>query len=913
MWVKVETFTGRGLDLIKLRQLKRLRWQFLLILIGYLPFYYSLLYLDITNNIIEISNILVYFIIVNIVVVSLLLFYSVKNVYSKDKQAFLFMFFFILFGGVLIIGWIDIVKNIYNKNGEVSSYYTTFKNVALLAKFFFVINLIWMNYRKYLKLNLIKHILETLLVVCIYVLYILEYFQTVSNNELILNLVDLGITYYIIIFIYLSYRKNILQGIIKGSPYLYFMVVGILLCITDMYASIYTLEDKWYVLGFFIGCVFYTFIVMVPLDSAREYTNGNYKIVDNITIRTYHSIKDTSVALLDATLFVYILNVMLFTKVEFSIFVIALLVISGRHILIGMQRDGDEYDLSDNVVFVDSLSKIKLYQLGIDRTDEMFTSSSRGVIIFDNEKNPLAYNKIVEEVLQEVTLEGIVKRFKSIDAAIVMDAVHLAYEGIPQEVSARELLDESSQNVYEVMIVPIWREEVVSGIEFIITDYRVKYTRKTSLSGLAYLDHTAYKANLDVFIESIEQNPKGVLVSIALIDYESLRNTQSNRIVNKIVLDFLSSIENIVPENTVIFHESEAGYILYMQETREKVLRICQKIYESNYWNMNILGSMIMQDISQGIIFYEDMDGTVEDWIHKVNLTRSISETNKVPFVIYEGEVKKQIESRYFIQNTLKDSMEKKELFMVYQPKVDSSTGKIVSLEALVRWLHPEKGFILPGEFIPVTEESNEISILGMYIFEEVVRQQVEWREQGIHVVPVAVNISTKQFKDINFLDKILNLYENYPLEKGDIAIELTERDDITEDLELIELLHRLREIGYDIQIDDFGAGKTVLASLAELPITTVKLDRSIVSRIEEPVHRQIVDSVKRIADLLGIAIVAEGVERIEEVQILRSLDCNIIQGYYYYKPLSVEEIAQLLIKQHEDIQKNIERIIHLY
>lgn len=254
----------------------------------------------------------------------------------------------------------------------------------------------------------------------------------------------------------------------------------------------------------------------------------------------------------------------------------------------------------------------------------------------------------------------------------------------------------------------------------------------------------------------------------------------------------------------------------------------------------------------------------------------------------------------------IQSNIDNNEFLIVYQPKINSITNQTTSLEALVRWNHPEKGLVLPSEFIPNLEESDDFDILNTWIFREVVRQQLEWKEQGMKVVPISINVGTKQLKDEDFLNLVLHLYKEQPLDIGDIAIELLERENIVENEELITLLHQLKDVGYDISIDDFGLGKTGVESLRNLPVTAITLDRSIISKIVEPEYQEAVIAIKQYADTLNIQVISEGVETQEEVEMLRMIGCTIIQGCYYYCPLPVEEVKKVLLEQNKVKGKNM-------
>lgn len=871
---------------------------FIAVVIGYVTFAIVVEATGLVTSMWDFSIIMMYFFMITAYLFLRLIYFSIRSVVRKKYNLF-HIGIYLIVGLIIMFSWGMIIRDYFQTgmNNTFYDYHDFYKSSLLVAKMFLVLMLIWFNFSKFSKIKTTKHILETILLISILTLFDSKYFL---QGKLEVDILDIAMTYYLAVYVFQSARKNLTSNSMRTSEFVIPGSLMLIVAFVDTYGRIHPFGDNVYTLGCFVACGLYTMVFFMLTEDIRYFHLTEYKIVDNLTLRAYISIKDTCTWALDIALLGFLLNINQFNTLEMSIFLIGLVSIVVRHVLIGFQRDADEYNFSNNVVYVGNFSKSKLFRLGIDRSDIIFSAIDSGVSVFDIDEERIAYNKKLLEIFEVDTPDEIYRLFNPIDFEMFKIKIEQAYEGNVQEVSIRQPISDSEQRVYDVVIRPIVVKREVQGIELSVVDYKSKYMKKASLSSLSLLGELIYEENRKVFLERIQEDidrgvTNGVLVSIAISNLESEKNFLPRHVLASFKLRLLDSIEKVVPRNSVIFYEAEATYDIYMRASKEEVFEICQKLHDENSWTKKVKGYTVIQEVTQSVFFYEDVDCPLENWIHRLHILRQMAENEVEPYLVYTGEYKKFLEMRHFIQSSIKESIANYEFFMVYQPKVDSTTNEVVSLEALVRWVHPKRGVIPPGDFIPIVEESNDIVVLGTWIFEEVVRQQIEWRKLGLKIVPISINVGTKQFYDKGFLDLILNLYNNYPLEVGDIAIELTERDDLLENRAFYDLLIKLKDIGYDIQIDDFGIGKTTIAALVELPVSTVKIDRSIISRVDEPKYRQIVSSLKQIADELEIEVVSEGVERKEEVEILTSLGCTNIQGYYYYHPLPSSEVKYLL------------------
>ncbi|MFD1956005.1 putative bifunctional diguanylate cyclase/phosphodiesterase [Paenibacillus thailandensis] len=251
--------------------------------------------------------------------------------------------------------------------------------------------------------------------------------------------------------------------------------------------------------------------------------------------------------------------------------------------------------------------------------------------------------------------------------------------------------------------------------------------------------------------------------------------------------------------------------------------------------------------------------------------------------------------ARLTLQHEMYRAIERKEFFLMYQPQYDLMTGTIIGVEALLRWMHPERGLIPPGEFISLAEESGMIVEIGEWVLQEACRQNKEWQDRGLPPMPVSVNLSIRQFLQQDLTERIAAILESTGLEPKYLDLEITES--MTMDVaHVARCLAELTKLGVGISIDDFGTGYSSFHYLKSFPIDRLKIDRSFVRDIQQdPSDAEIVAAIIAMAHNLNIQVIAEGVETEEQMEFLRKHQCDEMQGYYRSPPVSSQSIEQLL------------------
>jgi EAL domain-containing protein (putative c-di-GMP-specific phosphodiesterase class I) len=249
--------------------------------------------------------------------------------------------------------------------------------------------------------------------------------------------------------------------------------------------------------------------------------------------------------------------------------------------------------------------------------------------------------------------------------------------------------------------------------------------------------------------------------------------------------------------------------------------------------------------------------------------------------------------------NDLHRALERNEFELHYQPFVDLHTTTLLGVEALVRWRHPTRGLLPPGEFIPLAEDTGLIVALGYWVIAEACRQSVAWRELRRQAgeepwrLMMSINVSPRQLVERNFASRLLEIVNASGVDRDTLLLEVTETTVMRDPDHAIAVLESLKAQGMHICIDDFGTGYSSLSYLKRLPVETIKIDRSFVDGLgQDPEDTAIVQAVIGIADSLGLLCVAEGVETQFQVDALRALDCQIAQGFLFGHPLGVDRLA---------------------
>ena len=306
--------------------------------------------------------------------------------------------------------------------------------------------------------------------------------------------------------------------------------------------------------------------------------------------------------------------------------------------------------------------------------------------------------------------------------------------------------------------------------------------------------------------------------------------------------------------------------------------------------------------LSFGIYIAENSEYSVRHMLDRAGVAQKATKNNYKSHVSYFDEaLREQEEIEITIVSEMKRALENGEFKIYLQPKVDMRTGEIIGSEALVRWVHPEKGLISPRSFIPIFENNGFITELDYYIFATVSKQLDKWRSEGIPILPVSVNVSRADLYDPNLFPNIVKIVDTYNIPHEFIEFELTESSFISDNHKLVELTYNLQKGGFHVLMDDFGSGYSSLNSLKDIKVDVLKIDINFLpTSTSDERAGKILTSVVSMANALDLKVVVEGVETRDQADFLISIGAYEAQGYYFFRPMPVEEYEVALKKQLE-------------
>jgi diguanylate cyclase (GGDEF)-like protein len=268
-------------------------------------------------------------------------------------------------------------------------------------------------------------------------------------------------------------------------------------------------------------------------------------------------------------------------------------------------------------------------------------------------------------------------------------------------------------------------------------------------------------------------------------------------------------------------------------------------------------------------------------------------------FQFFTAEINVRAHERLALLDGIRKGIARNEFHLLYQPQVDLKTGRMFAVEALVRWKHPSLGLISPAQFIPLAEETGLIVPLGDWVLKEACRQNKEWQDAGLAPITVCVNVSARQFQDLNWTTRVLSTLEETGLAAKWLELELTESLVMRDVDQAVEIMKDLQSAGVGFAIDDFGTGYSSLGALKSLPVSRLKIDQSFVRNLaHDEDDRTIAAAVISLGQKLNMKVIAEGVETDEQVAFLRDNNCDEMQGYHFSRPISRDEIERLLQAQ---------------
>lgn len=448
------------------------------------------------------------------------------------------------------------------------------------------------------------------------------------------------------------------------------------------------------------------------------------------------------------------------------------------------------------------------------------------------------------------------------------------------------------------------------GVMAIFATMRNITERKNSektISFMAYHDPLTglpNRARLWEYIEAIIRKPVNTLIGFTILfmdvdRFKTINDTLGHNRGDDLLKQIAVRLKMVVRSEDIVSRIGGDEFVIVLSgvSTDKNARYVAEKVLKSMSRPFRIADRDIYITTSIGISFYPHDANETSNILRNADLAMYLAkDLGRNNYQFYTDELNLRARIRLDAENDLRKAIEKNEFFLVYQPVVDPDTNRIISVEALIRWNHPEHGVRSPSIFIPLAEEIGLIDRLGSWSLYEACRQNMKWRGQGLPPISVAVNVSGRHFRETQFVDTVFEILKETGLNPRDLEIELTESILLDESEENIGKMKRLHDAGITISIDDFGTGYSSLSYLKRFPIDVLKIDRTFVNEIGNgPDGESIVKAIVSLADSLGLKIIAEGIETANQLEFLSGLKCKRIQGFFFYRPVSADEIAELL------------------
>ena len=389
------------------------------------------------------------------------------------------------------------------------------------------------------------------------------------------------------------------------------------------------------------------------------------------------------------------------------------------------------------------------------------------------------------------------------------------------------------------------------------------------------------------------------VVFIDLDHFKHVNDTLGHGIGDQLLIDVAARIKEHFRDGDTVARIGGDEFIVLMENVGDvqDVVRACEKVVEAFGDPFNIEGQAFHMSLSAGVSLYPRDGDDVEELVKHADSAMYVAkERGRNGFQFYTEALSQASMERMTLEAALRRALQTDGIDVHLQAQFDLGGRRPVSAEVLARWIDDELGFVSPAKFIPLAEELGLIDALGERVMRATLGHLRRWRDEGLEVGRVAINVSGLQLQSRGYAERVLALLEEYDLPAGAIEVEVTESSLMRHTEEVVVELMRLREQGITVAIDDFGTGYSSLSQLRHLPIDTLKIDRAFVSDLDrEPDNEAIARAVIALAHSLNLEVVAEGVEREEEHQRLLALDCAVGQGYLYAKPLPAEAFAELI------------------
>ncbi len=467
---------------------------------------------------------------------------------------------------------------------------------------------------------------------------------------------------------------------------------------------------------------------------------------------------------------------------------------------------------------------------------------------------------------------------------------------------------DGSESPIEDSAAPIHdRSGSITGAVIVFHDVTKSRAMTQEMSHLAQHDILTDLPNRLLLKDRISQaivaahrnNTKVAVLFLDLDGFKNINDSQGHAVGDNVLRSVAKCLVSCVRNSDTVSRQGGDEFVVLLSEIKQPsdASIIARKMLAAVTASHSFDQHGLQLTASIGMSSYPD-DGEDAETLLKNADTAMYEGKKRGPnnYLFFKQDMNDRTIERQSIEADLRGALNRKEFVLHYQPKINLKTGKITGAEALIRWQHPDRGLVSPLQFIPVAEESGLILPIGQWVLREACRQARGWIDAGLHAVPVAVNVSSLEFRSEGFLENLRAILKDTCLDPRYLELELTESVLMQHAESSAAVLRALKSIGVRLAVDDFGTGYSSLSYLKKFPIDSLKIDQSFVNDITTDTDdATIVSAVITMAKTLKQCVIAEGVETEDQVAFLQAHGCDGAQGYYFSKPVVSDEFAKLL------------------
>lgn len=499
---------------------------------------------------------------------------------------------------------------------------------------------------------------------------------------------------------------------------------------------------------------------------------------------------------------------------------------------------------------------------------------------------------------------------KACQSHLADDMLHVLHQRLPFSDFIVHFVDANDQHMYlRVSGKPIFDEKLnfigYRGVgkdvsEMIALNRKVEFLAShDELTGLP--NRNVFKTNLGLALKKAERNLEQVLLLYFDIDHFKLVNdTLGHEAGDQLLMMATKRIVECARSSDVLYRMGGDEFVMVIESaTPQDGHRIVRDIVKAFSLHFEILGQRVYTSVSIGVSVYPDDATDSQTLLTYADLAMYRTKQNgRNSFEFYTPNMNFIPKQWMDMEHGMRLALHKDEFHMVYQPQLDAERNEVVGMEALIRWTHPDHGLIATNELIRIAEQSSLINNIDDWVLEEVCRQMRAWIDAGYELPRVSVNMSARHLRSDNLMHLLNNIPQHYGIDPRMLCIEITEHAILEESTTVRNNMQAIKKAGFSISLDDFGTGHSSLLYLKRWAVDEVKIDRTFVNDlVNSDEDRAIVRAMVALAEALDLDLVGEGVENQHQADILLASGCKVIQGYFYSKPVSPEQVTHWLRK----------------